>query len=183
MTELVLLSNKFFFPFLRLIFFLLTILVRKTIYILRSYIYPFLLGFICLRRRGIFASLTKPAMAGYWFTWQISLGEGTAVPSHHPLLSRESSTLWCQTKKALGDPFVISWIRSLGQRPTILYVPQSTLQNFVIFQVWTRATDSKEKNPYKPMVFGKKITALPWGFYFSFKICWRIYFYMFSFEA
>lgn len=56
-------------------------------------------------------------MAGYWFTWQMSLGEGTAAPSHHPLLSRESPSLWRQTAKALGDPFLSAWVRSEAKDP------------------------------------------------------------------
>lgn len=50
------------------------------------YIYPILLGLICLRRGGGFASLTKLAMVGYWSTRQISLG------NERDSCSRSSST-------------------------------------------------------------------------------------------
>jgi hypothetical protein len=45
-------------------------------------------GLLLPQRSGSFASLTKPATAGYWFTQQASLGKGTAAPSHHPLVRK-----------------------------------------------------------------------------------------------
>lgn len=44
----------------------------------------------------LLASQNQPQL-GYWFTWQITLGEGTAAPNHHPLLLRECP-LWRQIR-------------------------------------------------------------------------------------